>query len=168
MEVHLRHRDLRNITIYYDKQHLLKKMCLLRNISKRNEISLFQQGLFCGKPWGHFRPLSFAGAPYRPPQQPSHFVYPLKNVLTFSATHRQGDLSHPQVPLAGLGLALPPGLLSSFRYQPTNLRTRRLHAQCPLIMRMIIIARRCFHRRDCTHVDWLDKLFFAFVFLFCC
>ena len=94
------------------------------------------------------------------------FVYPLKTFPTFSATHRQGDLSHPQVPLAGL--ALPPGLLSSFRYQPTNLRTRRLHAQCPLIMRMIIIARRCFHRRDCTHVDWLDKLFFAFVFLFCC
>ena len=74
-------------------------------------------------------------------------------------THRQGDLSHPQVPLAGLGLALPPGLLSSFRYQPTNLRTRRLHAQCPLIMRRIIIARPCFHRHDCGHalIDAINR-----------
>ena len=110
-----------------------------------------------GKPWRHFRPLSFVGVPYRPPQQPSHFVYLFKKFPIFSATHRQGDLSHPQVPLAGL--ALPPGLLSSFRYQPTNLRTCRLHAQCPLIMRRIIIARPCFHRHDCGHtlIDLINR-----------
>ena len=57
----------------------------------------------------------------------------------------------PQAPGATGRPGPPTRLLSSFRYQPTNLRTRRLHAQCPLIMRMIIIARRCFHRHDCGH-----------------
>jgi len=86
LQVHLGHRDLRNIADKdqdQDKKHLLHKniyiwkatsgtstckilqyikinnicskgMFLLRNIFKRHEISLFQQGLFCGNLEGIF------------------------------------------------------------------------------------------------------------------